>query len=167
MRAGDVVVDIQRFADADGDGFFAAVEMRQAGHERAGVEFVDLLLEMADPHHLAVGAQPLVFGGGFSSRLLIGGCGGHFLGPPMVTGVETPDMAASTSNMQAKSYFVQPMPRAAVRISLLTAVVGKGTSSCRPRSMARTISFCIMLTSNQASSGCCRTKGPRYFTMGE
>src|SRR5579862_2644861 len=61
--------------------------------------------------------------------------------------------------MQAKSYFVHPMPRAAVRISLLTAVEGSGTSSWRPSSIASTISFCIMFTSNQASSGCCKTNG--------
>src|ERR1700692_3948224 len=145
--------------------------MRQAGHEGAGVDLVHLLFKQADADHLAISMQPLFFfsrgAGCFPTGLGLGGCGGHTFFPPLVTGVETPDMAASTSNMQAKSYLVQPMPRAAVRISLLTAVVGRGTSSWRPRSMARTISFCIMLTSNQASSRCCRTKGPRYLIIGD
>src|SRR5580692_6557101 len=142
--------------------------MRQSGHERASVDLVHLLLEEADAHHLAVGAQPLFFCGGiFAASFRIRSSSRHFFLGPAVTGVVTPDMAASTSNMQAKSYFVQPMPRAAVRNSLLTAVVGRGTSSCRPRSIASTISFCIMFTSNQASSGCCRTNGPRYLIMGE
>src|ERR1700731_5214709 len=140
--------------------------MSEAGHERAGVDLVHLFFEQADADHLAIGVKPFFFfcrgAGCFLAGLGIGGCGSHPFFPPLVTGVETPDMAASTSNMQAKSYFVQPMPRAAVRISLLTAVVGRGTSSWRPRSIARTISFCIMLTSNQASSGCCSTNGPRY-----
>src|SRR5580704_7125831 len=166
MGAGDVVVDVQGFADADGDGLLAAVEMCEAGHERARVEFVHLLFKQADAHHLAIGAQPLGFFCDLGNFGRLGGGHGHFL-PPAVTGVVTPDMAASTSNMQAKSYLVQPMPRAAVRISLLTAVLGRGTSSCRPKSMASTMSFCIMLTSNQASGGCCRTNGPRYLIMGD
>src|SRR6202007_2451724 len=96
---------------------------------------VHLLLEQADAHHLPVSVQPFFFFRCGIGRFVPGGRSRHFFGPPCVTGVETPDMAASTSNMQAKSYFVQPMPRAAVRISLLTAVVGNGTSSCRRRSM--------------------------------
>src|ERR1700680_3228180 len=140
--------------------------MSEAGHERAGVNLIHLFFKQADADHLAISVQPLFFFCGDASCFLtglgLGGCGGHIFLPPFVTGVDTPDMAASTSNMQAKSYLVQPMPRAAVRISLLTAVVGSGTSSCRPKSMASTISFCIMFTSNHASSGCCNTNGPRY-----
>ena len=37
MRAGDVIVGAQRFAHAHGDGFFADVQVRQAGHQRARV----------------------------------------------------------------------------------------------------------------------------------
>src|SRR5712691_9433357 len=163
VGAGNVIIDAQRFADSYRDGLFATVEVREPGHERASVNLVHLLFKEADTHHLAVSVEPLFFfGTGVTASFRLGGRRRHTFFPPLVTGVETPDMAANTSNMQAKSYLVQPMPRAAVRISLLTAVVGKGTSSCRPRSIARTISFCIMFTSNQASSGCCRTKGPRY-----
>src|SRR5215469_4723110 len=154
MRARDVVIPPQRAASADGNGFFPAVQVRQSGHERPRVQLVHLLFEQTDAHHLPVRVQPLFLlphhrGNGF--RFEDGG--GHLLGPPSVTGVVTPDIEANTSNTQAKSYFVQPIPRAAVRYSLLTAVVGRGTSSCRPSSIARTISFCIMFTSNQASWG--------------
>src|SRR5271166_287037 len=119
MGAGDVVVDAQGFANAHGHGFFAAVKMRQSRHECAGVELVDLLFKQADADHLAVDAEPLVFfrnsdcsssdcsPGGFSPSgrrvAMFGGWshGVHFFLPPAVTGVETPDMTASTSNMQA------------------------------------------------------------------
>src|SRR5258706_1707013 len=167
VRAGDVVVDAQGFADSNRDSFFAAIQVRESRHERTGVNLVHLLFEQADAHHLAGGVEPLFsFCRSGAACFGLGGCSRHFclrpvFLPPAVTGVVTPDIAASTSNMQAKSYLVQPMPRAAVRISLLSPVVGSGTSSCRPRSIARTISFCIMLTSNHASSGCCRTNGPR------
>jgi len=50
---------------------------------------------------------------------------------------------------------------------LVTAVVGSGTSSCRPTSRARSMSFCIMFTLNQASSGIFRMNGPRYLIIGE
>ena len=40
-------------------------------------------------------------------------------------------------------------------------------SSRRPISSASCVSFCIMLTSNQASSGILSTIGPRYCTIGE
>src|SRR5271165_566594 len=167
VRAGDVVRDVQRFADTYRNRLFPTVEMREAGHERAGVELVDLLFEQADPHHLAVGMEPFFLVGGECPAGYGFGCGCAHFAPTPVTGVVTPDMAASTSNMQAKSYVVQPIPRAAVRKSLLTAVVGRGTSSWRPSSMASTMSFCIMFTSNQASSGGCRTNGPRYLIIGD
>src|SRR5579862_2610085 len=109
--------------------------MRQPGHKSARVKLVHLLFKKADAHHLAIHPQQFLFADG--------SC--HF-------GI--PDMRASTSKTTAKSCFSQPMPRAAVRNSLVTAVVGSGTSSCRPNSIASNISFCIMLQSNQASSGC-------------
>src|SRR5688572_30740386 len=79
----------------------------------------------------------------------------------------TPDIWARTLKSTAKSSFARPMPRAAVRNSLVTAVVGRGTSSRLPISSASIMSFCIMLTSNQTSSGILSTKGPRYCTIGE
>src|ERR1700685_1526766 len=169
MRAGNVVVAAKRLADTHRDRLFAAIKMSQPRHQRAGIKLVHLLFEGADTYHLPVGVKPLlpiVFDRNAAVHLRYRCHGGH-LAPPSVTGVDTPDMEASTSNMQAKSYFAQPMPRAAVKNSLLAAVVGSGTSSCRPRSIAKTISFCIMLQSNQASSGCCSTNGPRYLIMGE
>src|SRR5215471_1457764 len=130
VRACDVVVDAESFADANRDCFFAAIKVRQAGHEGARVEFVHLLFKQTDAHHLPIRTKPfLVFGESASRFFRFGSYGTHCFLPPAVTGVVTPDMAASTSNMQAKSYLVQPMPRAAVRNSLLTAVVGSGTSS--------------------------------------
>src|ERR1700719_1766860 len=155
VGAGDVVLDVQRLANADCASFFAAVEMGESRHQSAGVELVDLLFEQPDAHHLPVGTQPFFFdAGGVPARLRLGSHRTHCFFPPVVTGVDTPDMAARTSNRQAKSYLVQPMPRAAVRNSLLTEVVGNGTSSWRPNSIASTMSFCIMFTSNHASSGC-------------
>src|SRR5215475_15358449 len=150
MRAGDVIRRFQRLAHTNCYRFFTDVEVRQSGHQRTRIEFVDLFFKQADGQHLAVHAVPL------SNllrraRRLRGGC--H---------LATPDMCASTSNITAKSSFSQPMPRAAVRNSFDTAVVGTGTFSLRPRSMASSMSFCIMFTSNQASSGCCNTNGPRY-----
>src|SRR6266852_1152050 len=167
MCAGDVVVPAQRFADAYRDRFLAAVEMRQARHQCPRVKFVHLLFKHADAHHLTTGVQPLLLSRGkFRAGFRLGHRRRHFFAPyfftPALIGVLTPDIAARTSNMQAKSNLVKPMPRAAVRISLLAAVVGKGTSTLRPRSIARTMSFCIMFTSNHASSGCCNTNGPRY-----
>src|SRR6266851_202662 len=140
MGAGDVVVDAQSFTNSYCHSFFAAIEVRESRHEGASVDLIHLLFKQPDAHHLAIGMKPLFFFRGgvaasfFSTSLGLGGRHRHIFFPPFVTGVDTPDMAASTSNMHAKSYLVQPMPRAAVRISLLTAVVGKGTSSCRPRS---------------------------------
>ena len=43
MSAGDVVVKTQSLANTNGNRLFAAVEMSQAGHQGASVEFVDLL----------------------------------------------------------------------------------------------------------------------------
>src|SRR5436190_11936906 len=72
-----------------------------------------------------------------------------------------PDIRASVSYRTAKSFVSNPMARAAVSISFVVADVGSGTLSSRPISRASCRSFCIMVTSNQASSGWPRTKGPR------
>src|ERR1019366_2528726 len=154
MRAGDVVVFVQHGTDADRNRFFADVEMGEPRHESAGIDVVHMFFEKADRHHVVEHLDPL--------RTLRAGI-------RLRTGCHcaTPDMRASTSNTTAKSFFSKPMPRAAVRNSLVTAVVGRGMSSWRPSSMASNMSFCIMLTSNQASSGCSRTKGPRYLIIGE
>src|ERR1700722_3194275 len=130
VRAGDVVVDSQRLADPHGNGFFAAIQMGEPRHESARINLIHLLFKQADARHLAVSAEPFFFfSRSFVAKIVLGGSSRHIFLPPLVTGVDTPDRAASTSNMQAKSYFVHPMPRAAVRISLLTAVLGRGTSS--------------------------------------
>ena len=61
MRAGDVVVGAQRLADSHGDGLLALVQVREAGHERAQIEIVGVLLELANGIHAPVDAQQLVF----------------------------------------------------------------------------------------------------------
>src|SRR3990172_9497108 len=158
MRAGDVVVAAQGFTHANGHRLLPDVQMRQPRHLRGSVKLVDLLFELADFRHLLIGVQPVF---GVFRRIL------EFWIWSMQFLHSTPDILANTSNITAKSCSAQPMPRAAVRNSLVAAVVGSGTSNCRPISNARFISFCIMSTSNQASSGIFNTNGPRYFTMGE
>jgi hypothetical protein len=64
VGAGDVVVRAQRFADADGNGFLADVQVSQPGHQRASVEIVDPFLEQPDRHHLVVEADQLVVADG-------------------------------------------------------------------------------------------------------
>src|SRR5581483_3839672 len=100
-------------------------------------------LEQADHQHLAVHMEPLP---GFGLGLSLGwiDSGRHF---------ETPDSFSRTLKMMAKSCSARPMPRAAVRNSFTTEVVGSGTSTWRPTSSASCMSFCIILTLNHASSG--------------
>src|SRR5580704_5766012 len=157
MGAGDVVVVAQGFANAYRDSLFSYIQVRQSRHQRSRIELIDLFFEQANHLHAAVHLQPL-FGGDCREKLY-GICGlAHRF---------TPHNCARTSNTTAKSSFSRPTPRAAVRTSFATAVEGMGTSSFRPSSSASSMSFCIMLTLNQASSGSLITKGPRYFTMGE
>src|SRR5581483_1721200 len=156
MCAGNVVVFLQRFADTHRDCFFADIQVRKSGHQSASIEFVYLFLKQTNAHHPSVHINQFLFCN--RSDLWMFRDSRHFA---------TPDIRANTSKMTAKSSFSHPMPRAAVRNSLVTAVVGTGTFNCRPSSMASNISFCIMLTSNHASSGCSSTKGPRYLIIGE
>src|SRR5712691_7435185 len=151
VRGGDPVVAPQRRADADRDRLLADVEVGEARHLRAAVELVRMLLEQADERHAPVHTQREL-GADLRAR------GGR---THASTSVCTPDIAASTSNNTAKSFSPMPMPFAAVRNSFVTAVVGSGTSSSRPSSRARFMSFCIMWQSNQTSSGCPSTSGPR------
>ena len=58
MGAGDVVIASQRRADANRDGFFAAIEMGKARHARGFVEVVDLFFEEANLRHLVIACQP-------------------------------------------------------------------------------------------------------------
>src|SRR6266851_1553145 len=60
VGARDEVVALERLADADRDRLLADIEMGQAGHLRALVELVHLLLEGADLGHLAVHVQVLL-----------------------------------------------------------------------------------------------------------
>src|SRR5262249_250877 len=128
------------------------VQVRQARHQSSRVQLVHLLLEQSDAQHLPVHAHPLLYTNVRVRRRLL----------RRRRHLETPDIRARTSNTTAKSFFSQPIPRAPVRNSLLAAVVGIGTFSCRPSSIASSMSFCIMFTSNHASSGMRSTNGPRY-----
>src|SRR3984893_7204012 len=157
MCARDVVRLLQCLANPHGNGFLADVQVRQSRHQRTRIQFVHLLFEQTDAQHLPV--QP-------DSQLSLRPCF-CFCGIRDRLHDFTPDICAKTSNTTAKSFSASPMPRAAVKNSLVPAVVGIVTSSCSPSSSARRISFCIMFTLNQASSGCFRTNGPRYCTMGE
>jgi hypothetical protein len=60
VRAGDEVVALERLADPHRDRFLPDIEMGQAGHLRALVELVHLLLEGADLGHLAVHVEVLL-----------------------------------------------------------------------------------------------------------
>src|SRR5215475_4405376 len=60
MRAGDEVVALERFTDADRNGFLTDVEMGQARHLGALVELVHLFFEGADLRHLPVHVQVLL-----------------------------------------------------------------------------------------------------------
>src|SRR3981081_689724 len=83
----------------------------------------------------------------------------HLTGPPAI--------ASSALKRTAKSFFSSPRARAEVSSSLVSVVAGSGTLELRPSSRARSMSFCIMFTSNHASSGMFSTNGPRYLTIGE
>src|SRR5277367_5731144 len=157
MRAGDVIIGTQCLTKSHGDRFLSDVKVRQARHQRACVQLIYIFFEQADGHHLPVHAQPFVQARASACSCWVRDrC--HFA---------TPDIRASTSKTTAKSCFANPIPRAAVRNSFETAVVGSGTSSARPISSASSMSFCIMFTSNQASAGILRTNGPRYLIIGD
>src|SRR5258708_4182 len=156
VRACDIVVFLQRLTNAHCDRFFTYVEVCKSWHQGTRVELIDLLFEQTNAHHPPVHIHQFLYCNCSGFRLFSNRS--HFA---------TPDMRARTSNTTAKSSFSHPMPRAAVKNSLVTAVVGTGTFNCRPSSIASNMSFCIMFTSNHASSGCSRTKGPRYLIIGE
>src|SRR5258708_23334288 len=158
MRAGDVVGALERFAYTPRDRFLTYVKMCQAGHQRPRVKFVDLGFKLSDGDHLPVHPEPQVYFFRSFARL---GRGRHFCSP-VVTVVATPDSRARTSNITAKSSFSQPMARAAVRNSLLTAVVGTPTLSFRPNFLARFSSFCILFPLEPASSALCNTIRPPF-----
>src|SRR5712692_7626676 len=119
MRAGDVVISAERFADPNRYPFFAHIQVCETRHQGASVELIHLLLEQANAHHTPVHPEPLFDAGrGIGLGRLSGNR--HFA---------TPDIRANTSKITAKSCFARPMARAAVRNSFDTAVVGKETSS--------------------------------------
>ena len=60
MRAGNVVLAIQRFAHSHRNRLFAAVQMRQAGHDAPLIKLIHLVLKQPDPHHLAIGVHPAI-----------------------------------------------------------------------------------------------------------
>src|SRR5437588_9564274 len=137
MCAGDVVFPEERFTNPHRHRFLYYVEMSQARNQGSSIEVVHMLLEHSNADHVPVHSKPL-FHGDF----------GMGLGTGSRSHCSTPDMCANTSNITAKSFLSIPIARAAVRNSLLTAVVGNGTLSCRPISSASSMSFCIMFTSN-------------------
>src|ERR1700722_4950346 len=119
VRARDVVIFLECLANADSDRLFAAVQMGETRHQRARIELIHLLLKHADAHHLPIGVHPEVLAErGYRSL----GDDSHSPTP-----VWMPDMFARTSKRTAKSSLAQFMPRAAVRNSFATAVVGRGT----------------------------------------
>src|SRR4030095_4837817 len=160
MRTGDVVVLPQRLTDADGDRLFADVEVGETGHQRASVEIVDALFEQPDRPNLSIEAQQRVLADLQAAEGLVQLIGRH-------GHAGTPDICASTWKMDAKSFSVSPIARAAVRYSFATAVAGSGPATRRPISSASVTSFCIIRMSNHASSGGLITIGPRYCTIGE
>ena len=100
VRAGDVVVVVQRFADADGNRLFTDVEVREARHQRAGVEIVDPLLEQANRHHLPIHREQFVLADleAGERRVQLVGC----------RHAGTPDIWASTWKIAAKSLLGEP-----------------------------------------------------------
>src|SRR5215831_11556398 len=109
--------------------------MRQPRHQRTCVKLVHLLFKFPDHHHAPIDSHPLL---GFDAvnhcRFVSGN--GHLEAPD--TFVDNPDIWAKTSKTTAKSFSTKPIPRAAVKNSFVTAVVGIGTSSCRPSSSVST-----------------------------
>src|SRR5260221_1126075 len=160
VGAGDVIVRPERFADSDCYGFSTNVEMRQAGHQCPGIKLVHLFFKQANHLHSPVHLKIFI-----SARVRTS----FFLRALVCRGFHrfTPLMLARTSNTTAKSSSTRPMPRAEVRNSLVIAVVGIGTSRYRPSSSASRAHSVVTFTLNHASSGSFRTKGPRYFTIGE
>jgi hypothetical protein len=60
MCAGDIVGSLERFTYSHCDGLLTDVKMRQAGHQRPRVQFIDLRFELADGDHLPVHPQPQI-----------------------------------------------------------------------------------------------------------
>src|ERR1700686_1839475 len=118
VRAGDVIGLLKSLTDPNRNRFLANVQVREPRHQRARIKFIHLLLKQPDAHHLPVQPDakfPLhrrfrLFG--VRNRL-------HSF---------TPDIYTKPSNTTAKPFSTSPMPRAAVRNSYVTAVVGIGTS---------------------------------------
>src|SRR5574337_168936 len=96
MRAGDVIVAVQRLGHAQRNRLFSDVKMCQSRHQRPRVEVVDLGFEHPDGQHLAIHSDPEIH----LFRDFRGAGGGAHS--------ETPDMRASTSKTTAKSSFSQP-----------------------------------------------------------
>src|ERR1700730_10572858 len=119
VRARDVVRGAERFTNSHGHRFFAHIQVSKTGHQGPRVKLIYLFFKKSNHDHSTVHADELV---NLHDRSCLGlVCGDrHSL---------TPDIWARTSKTTAKSFSTRPIPRAAVRNSLLTAVVGMGTSS--------------------------------------
>src|SRR5438445_556492 len=129
--AGDVVGLPQGFTNSHRNGFFSDVKVRQTGHQRACIEFVDLLFKLPDHHHAPVHPHPLFRPHPVDHSGLIRGS----------RHVATPDISAKTSNSTAKSFSTNPIPRSAVKNSLVTAVL-----SMRPPTITASFPSCSVIT---------------------
>ena len=121
VRGRDPVVAAERGAHADGDRLLADVEVREAGHLRAAVELVRLLLEEADAASSAGTSRAQAPSPIVGPRTRSRSCD-HLR-------LRRRPSTASTSKSTAKSRSPMPIPFAAVSSSFVTAVVGSGTSS--------------------------------------
>src|SRR5438067_4777740 len=124
VRRRDPVLAPQRRAHADGDRLLTDVEMRQAGHLRAAVELVRLLLEEPDQRHPAVhlereiGAELGARGGqahGATRRVSGGedslpGEPGGSPGAPSKKGVRGGDMVSPTGASRRRATLTRAPP---------------------------------------------------------
>src|SRR5882672_6433410 len=108
MRARDEVVPLERLADPDRDRLLADIEMGQAGHLRALVELVHLLLEGADLGHLPVHVEVLL-----QVHPRLGHLGAH-LGPPLgygsVAGVYIGPARLAEAVLRSRRWRPKPSP---------------------------------------------------------
>ena len=163
VGAADVVVGLERHADADRDRLLAGGEVRGAVDLAPQEEAVDRLLELADQQHppvgVEVGASRLALAGGRRAAARLGARVGALIGSaprrraacgelvepvgdrPSSGSSSSPEARACSSSSAAKSSSVQPLPISAWTISRAAAATGIGTSSSRAASKPRSKSL--------------------------